>query len=115
MADSTPGGGTAHCLCGAVQYRYEGEPITIGLLPMRSLSEAVGFCLLDRRNISQQRSNHNRSAHHLRGSQRRQQPPMASLLSNLRIGDFDHTRPLPRYSLDDGRNPRRQNQNQAPL
>src|SRR5216683_3146595 len=40
---------------------------------------------------------------------------MASLLSNLRIGDFDHTRPLPRYSLDDGRNLRRQNQNQAPL
>ena len=30
MTDSTPGG-TGHCLCGAVQYRYEGDPITIGL------------------------------------------------------------------------------------
>src|SRR3984893_3864374 len=30
MTDLTPGG-TGHCLCGAVQYRYEGDPITIGL------------------------------------------------------------------------------------
>ena len=30
MTDLTPGG-TGHCLCGAVQYRYEGDPITIGI------------------------------------------------------------------------------------
>src|SRR5260370_30338725 len=31
MTDSTPCGGTGHCLCRAVQYHYEGDPITIGL------------------------------------------------------------------------------------
>jgi len=30
VTDLTPGG-TGHCLCGAVQYRYEGDPMTIGL------------------------------------------------------------------------------------
>ena len=31
MTKSTSSGGTGHCLCGAVWYRYEGEPVTIGL------------------------------------------------------------------------------------
>jgi hypothetical protein len=31
MTDSTPYAGTGHCLCGAVEYRYEGDPIAIGL------------------------------------------------------------------------------------
>ncbi len=34
-------------------------------LPMRSLSEAVGFCLLDRRDIPARCRNDNRSAHDL--------------------------------------------------
>jgi len=31
MTESKSSGGTGHCLCGAVQYRYEGEPLTIGV------------------------------------------------------------------------------------
>ncbi len=31
MTKSTNSGGTGHCFCGAVRYRYEGEPVTIGL------------------------------------------------------------------------------------
>ena len=31
MTESSNGGGTGHCLCGAVQYRYKGEPSTIGV------------------------------------------------------------------------------------
>jgi hypothetical protein len=31
MTQSRTTGGTGRCLCGAVQYRYEGEPTTIGL------------------------------------------------------------------------------------
>ena len=31
MTKATNSGGTGHCLCGAVQYRYEGEPVTIGV------------------------------------------------------------------------------------
>jgi hypothetical protein len=31
MTQSRTSGGTGRCLCGAVQYRYEGEPTTIGL------------------------------------------------------------------------------------
>jgi hypothetical protein len=31
MTQSRTSGGTGRCLCGAVQYRYEDEPITIGL------------------------------------------------------------------------------------
>jgi hypothetical protein len=30
MTESKSSGGTGHCLCGAVQYRCEGEPLTIG-------------------------------------------------------------------------------------
>ena len=31
MAQSRTTGGMGRCLCGAVQYRHEGEPTTIGL------------------------------------------------------------------------------------
>jgi hypothetical protein len=31
MTQSRTTGGTGRCLCGMVQYRYEGEPTTIGL------------------------------------------------------------------------------------
>ena len=31
MAQEANGGGTGRCLCGAVQYRYQGEPATMGI------------------------------------------------------------------------------------
>ena len=104
MTDSTPCGGTGHCLCRAMQYRYEGDPITIGLCQCDRCQRQSGSAFLigvifprDAVTITGPLTTY--EAHP------RQQPRVSSLLSNLRIRGFDHTRPLPRYSLDDGRDP----------
>src|SRR6266403_5856240 len=46
MSNSTTGGGTGRCLCGAVQYRYEGEPTTIGLCQCERCQRQSGSAFL---------------------------------------------------------------------
>jgi Glutathione-dependent formaldehyde-activating enzyme len=46
MTKSTTCGGTGRCLCGAVQYRYEGEPTTIGLCQCERCQRQSGSAFL---------------------------------------------------------------------
>ena len=46
MTKSTQGGGTGRCLCGAVRYRYEGEPTTIGLCQCERCQRQSGSAFL---------------------------------------------------------------------
>ena len=46
MTKSTSGGGTGRCLCGAVQYRYEGEPTTVGICQCERCQRQSGSAFL---------------------------------------------------------------------
>ena len=46
MSKSTTSGGTGRCLCGAVQYRYEGEPTTIGICQCERCQRQSGSAFL---------------------------------------------------------------------
>ena len=46
MLVSTKGDGTGRCLCGAVQYRYEGEPTTIGICQCERCQRQSGSAFL---------------------------------------------------------------------
>ena len=65
MTDSTPYGGTGHCLCRAVQYRYEGDPIAIGLCQCDRYQRQSGSAFFYRRDIPARCRNDNRPAHDL--------------------------------------------------
>ncbi|MGE0822709.1 MAG: GFA family protein [Candidatus Binatia bacterium] len=46
MSTPATGGGTGRCLCGAVRYRYEGEPTTIGLCQCNRCQRQSGSAFL---------------------------------------------------------------------
>ena len=46
MSKSTTGGGMGRCLCGAVQYRYEGDPTSIGLCQCERCQRQSGSAFL---------------------------------------------------------------------
>ena len=46
MTTSTQSGGTGRCLCGAVRYRYEGEPTAIGLCQCERCQRQSGSAFL---------------------------------------------------------------------
>ena len=46
MTTSSTSGGTGQCLCGAVRYRYEGEPTTIGLCQCERCQRQSGSAFL---------------------------------------------------------------------
>src|SRR5229473_1471058 len=94
ITKSTSSGGTGHCLCGAVRYRYEGEPVTIGLCQCDRCQRQSGSAFLigvifprDAVTIEGKLATYETR---LDGKNR-----LASLLSYLRIGSIDHPRPVP--------------------
>ena len=112
MTESKSSGGTGHCLCGAVQYRYEGEPLTIGVCQCDRCQRQSGSAFLigvifprDAVTIVGKLTTYESR---LDGKEQ----VVAPLLSNLRIGSFNYPGPISRNSLDDGRDPGRQDRDQ---
>ncbi len=46
MTESTTSGGTGRCLCGAVRYRYEGAPLSVGLCQCERCQRQSGSAFL---------------------------------------------------------------------
>jgi hypothetical protein len=115
MTRSTSSGGTGHCLCGAVRYRYEGEPVTIGLCQCDRCQRQSGSAFLigvifprDAVAIEGKLATYETR---LDGKNRlwRHFCPTCGSAVSITLDRY------PRDSLDDGRDARRQDQNQSTL
>ena len=90
----TTSGGTGGCLCGAVRYRYQGEPTAIGLCQCERCRRQSGSAFLigavfPRKAVTIEGR---LASYETTVSGQRLQ---ASLLPGLRIGDVDYPRQIP--------------------
>jgi hypothetical protein len=104
MAEPTTGG-TGGCLCGAVRYRYRGEPSAVGLCQCQRCQRQSGSAFLigvvfPREAVTIE----GRLTTYETGCEWPASAP--SLLPRLWLGGVDNSRQISSDSFDDGRNAR---------